>query len=373
MSTAERTVGVEEEYLLADPVDGAARPDAPRVLGVLAAGRGESELHREQVETGSAPHTSLAGLRADLLARRRELAAAAAGGPGGSAPPGGSLLLALGTHPGGGEPTLSAGPRYERLRERFGLLAREQLTCGCHVHVGVADRDEGAAVLDRLRPWAPVLLALSANSPFWEGVDTGHASYRSRVWDRWPTAGPSAAVGDAAGYDALVRRLLATGVPLDAGMVYFDVRLSARYPTVEVRVADVCLRVDDAVLLAGLVRALADTAAAEHRAGRPPLDVGVEVLRLASWRAAVDGVDGDLVHPLTGTPRPAAQVVGDLVEHVAGALARNGDEDAVRAGVAAVLERGTGARWQRSAVAAGGVPAMLRRAARLTLDEAERG
>ncbi|MCI2237673.1 glutamate--cysteine ligase [Kineococcus sp. TRM81007] len=360
-----RTVGVEEEYLLADPVDGTARPDAPRVLQVLAPGHGESELHREQVETGSTPHTSLAALRTDLLGRRRELAAAARDS--------GSALLALGTHPVGGEPTLSPGPRYERLRERFGLLSREQLTCGCHVHVGVTDRDEGAVVLDRLRPWAPVLLALSGNSPYWQGVDTGHASYRSRVWDRWPTAGPGSAVGDAAGYDALVRRVLATGVPLDPGMVYFDVRLSARYPTVEVRVADVCLRVDDAVLLAALVRALADTAVAEHRAGRPVPDVGVEVLRLASWRAARDGVDGELVHPLTGTPRPAGQVVADLLEHVAPALARNGDEDAVRAGAAAVLQRGTGARWQRAAVAAGGVPSMLRGAARLTLDRAGEG
>ncbi|WP_432571860.1 carboxylate-amine ligase [Kineococcus sp. SYSU DK005] len=356
-----RTVGVEEEHLLADPVDGTARPDAPRVLGVLAPGRGQSELQREQVETGSAPQTSLAELRADLLARRRELAAAAGAG--------GAALLALGTHPLGGVPTLSAGERYERLRERFGLLSREQLTCGCHVHVGVADRDEGAAVLDRLRPWAPVLLALSANSPFWQGLDTGHASYRSRVWDRWPTAGPTDAVGDAAGYDALVRRALATGVPLDTGMLYFDVRLSARYPTVEVRVADVCLRVDDAVVLAGLVRALADTAVAAHRAGRPVPEARVEVLRLASWRASCDGVDGELVHPLTGTPRPAAQVVGDLLEHVAPALAAAGDEALVREGVAAVLRRGSGARWQRAVAAAEGVPGMLRHAARLTLDE----
>ncbi|NAZ88653.1 carboxylate-amine ligase, partial [Kineococcus indalonis] len=346
------------------PVHGTARPDAPRVLRRLPPGRGTSELQREQVETGSAPHTSLSALRADLLARRRELAEAAGGGPGGP----GTLLVALGTHPLGGVPTLSPGSRYERMSRRFGLLAREQLTCGCHVHVGVADRDEGAAVLDRLRPWAPVLLALSANSPFWQGVDTGHASYRSRVWDRWPTAGPTGPVGDAAGYDALVRRVLATGVPMDTGMLYFDVRLSARYPTVEVRVADVCLRVDDAVLVAGLVRALADTAAAEHRAGRPAPDVGVEALRLASWRASSDGVDGELVHPLSGAPRPAAQVVADLLEHVAPALAAAGDEELVRAGAAAVLQRGTGARWQRAVAAAEGVPALLRRAALLTLD-----
>ena len=350
-----RTAGVEEEFLLVDPATGATRPEGP----LLAARSGEqTELQRQQVETGSAPHRALADVHADLAARRDALAGAARGA--------GALLLALGTHPLPTEPVLTPAPRYEQIGARFGLLAHEQLTCGTHVHVAVADRDEGAAVLDRVRIWTAPLLALSANSPFWQGRDTGHASYRARVWDRWPTAGPTGAVGDAAGYDALVARELATGVPLDAGMLYFDVRLSAAHPTIEVRVADACLRVEDAVLLAALVRALVDTAARDAERARPVPGAGVEELRLAAWRAAHDGLGGVLVSPRTGRPAPAAQVVGELLEHVGDALRENGDADFVGSAVPVLLHRGTGADWQRRTLDEHGPLGMLHRAAALT-------
>src|SRR3712207_2317082 len=163
--------------------------------------------------------------------------------------------------------------------DTFGLTAREMLTCGCHVHVSVADDEEGVAVLNRIRVWLPVLTALTANSPFWQGEDTGYASYRSQVWLRWPSAGPNEPFTDAAAYHRLVEELLATGTVLDAGMVYFAARLSAKWPTVEVRTADVALRVEDAVTLAGLVRGLVETAAREARDGRPVPAVRTEVLR----------------------------------------------------------------------------------------------
>ncbi len=114
-----------------------------------------------------------------------------------------------------------------------------------------------------------MLLALSSNSPFWQGADSGYASYRTQVWYRWPTAGPTEPFGDAAGYDRATARLLATGVPLDAGQFYFDARISATHPTVEVRVADVCLLARDAVLLAALTRGLVETAAREAADGLP--------------------------------------------------------------------------------------------------------
>ena len=135
------------------------------------------------------------------------------------------------------------------------------------MHVEVADDDEGVLVIDHLRSWTAVLLALSTNSPFWHGGDTGYSSFRTQVWYRWPTAGPTAPFGDAATYRRVVDDLLASGTILDSGMIYFDARLSARYPTVEVRVADVCLDVEDAVLQAALVRALAETAVARGRVG----------------------------------------------------------------------------------------------------------
>lgn len=144
-----------------------------------------------------------------------------------------------------------------------------------------------------------------------------------------------------------MQRLLATGVLLDEGMVYFDARLSVRYPTVEVRVADVCLRTDDAVLLAGLVRGLVDTAARDWRAGRPPPPVPGAVIRAAAWRASRSGLDDQLVHPLSGVPRAAADVVADLQAHVADALAAAGDAETVGGLLDETLARGNGAQRQR--------------------------
>jgi carboxylate-amine ligase len=221
------------------------------------------------------------------------------------------------------------------------------LTCGCHVHVSVEDDEEGVAVLNRIRVWLPVLTALTANSPFWQGADTGYASYRSQAWHRWPSAGPIEVYADAADYHRIIDTVLATGTVLDSGMVYFDARLSEKWPTVEVRTADVALRVEDAVTLAGLVRGLVETAAREAQDGTPPPAVRAEVLRLAAWRAGRSGLTGDLVHPLTGTPVPAAAVVAALFDHVRPALADAGDEQRVADGLEELLRRGTGADLQR--------------------------
>ena len=143
----------------------------------------------------------------------------------------------------------------------------EQLVCGRHVHVSVESDDEAVAVLDRVRVWLPSLLALSANSPFWQGKDTGYASFRSQMMSRWPTSGPPPRLGSAEAYRSLVTDMVESGVLLDEGMVYFDARVSFRYPTVEIRAADVCLDARDTVLVAALCRGLVETAARQWRSG----------------------------------------------------------------------------------------------------------
>lgn len=237
------------------------------------------------------------------------------------------------------------------MAERFGLTAQEQLTCGCHVHVSVASDEEGVAVLDRMRCWLPVLLALSANSPFWQGQDSRYSSYRSQVWGRWPSAGPVDVHGSAEAYHTGVRSLVATGVLKDEGMVYFDARLSHRYPTVEVRIADVCLDPADTVLLATLIRGLVETAAREWRAGEPPQGIGTSLLRAASWQAGRSGLESRLVHPRTWRPEPAPAVLAALLDHVRDALADSGDLEAAEKALATVVRRGNGARIQRETLA----------------------
>lgn len=352
---AVRTVGVEEEYLLVDAATGAPVPLAPAIIArsttaspepIPGSGRGASgtpnlgfELQQEMVEVATPPRTEVAQLRADLRALRREADTAARDV--------GARVAALATSPLPAVPRLSPSRRYEAMSRELGVTCDEQLTCGCHVHVAVESDEEGVGVLDRLRPWLPALAAVAANSPFWNGRDTGYASYRAQAWSRWPGTGPTDVFGSARGYRDLVEEMVRTGTLLDEGMVYFDARLSCRYPTVEIRVADVCLEVDDAVLVATLARALVDTAAAAWRAGLPAPADPTPLLRLASWRSSRDGVDGSLLHPRTHQLRPAAEVLGTLLDHVLPALERNGDLAEVQRGLDRVLRRGTGARAQR--------------------------
>ena len=357
-----RTVGVEEEFLVVDANLDDTRPTAAEVLllatpwaggGGSVAVRGEGahgslvhELKQQQLEANTAPHEDMASLERELVAWRSRAASAAQRA--------GAVLMASATAPMPVVPLQVHTDRYDRMVRQFGILAREHLTCGCHVHVAVASPEEAIAVLDRIRIWLPALLALSANSPFWQGAETDYAAFRSQVMRRWPASGPLDVLGSASRYDALVESMVATGVLLDAGMVYFDARPSASNPTVEIRVADVCLQVADTVLIAALCRGLVETAARDWAAGTPAPDVPTELLRLATWQAARWGIDGDLLDPLTSRPRASREVVGALLEHVRPALRDSGDEALVEDRIERVFALGTGAARQRAALQGSG-------------------
>jgi carboxylate-amine ligase len=343
-----RTIGVEEEFLLVSE-DGSPRAVAAAVLQHASSQDGdpdpdqpggslEKEFTQEQIETSTRPCADLPTLLEEVRAGRWRADS--------SAQHAGARIAALGTSPKDVEPTVVINRRAQDIAEEFAQTARDQLTCGCHVHVEVADDDEGVRVVDHLRRWNPVLLALSANSPFWRGDDSGYQSFRSQVWGRWPTAGATAPFGDGETYRRTVQALVGSGTILDTGMIYFDARLSAKYPTVEVRVADVCLDPEDAVLLGALVRGLAETAL-DGRPGTGP-QPRAEEIRVAGWRAARSGLTGDLVSPEHGRPVPARTAVEELVRHVSPALAALGDLDWVTEHLARVLERGNGAQQQRA-------------------------
>lgn len=339
-----RTVGVEEELLLVDPETGEPQAMSAAVLAHArrdAADQDvfEKELHEQMLEFATHPQADMATLRAEI-GRCRAEAAWHAGELG-------CTVAALATSPLPVSPAVGMNRRYRWMAEQYGIATREQLVLGCHVHVSVESDEEGVAVVDRLRPWLSVLSAISANSPFWQGSDTGYSSYRSRVWQRWPSAGPTEVFGSAERYHRRVADMVATGSILDEGMIYFDARLSRRYPTVEIRVADVCLRADTAVLVATLARALVETAAREWHAGLEPVDHSVSLLRLAAWRAARSGLADELLHPATMRRMPADIVVRALLEHVEDALVETGDLDRARESVAALLRDGTGADVQR--------------------------
>ncbi|WP_051804640.1 glutamate--cysteine ligase [Streptomyces griseus] len=347
-----RTFGVEEELLLVDPQTGLPQPLAGTVTEIAAwhadAGPGtggpepaKPELYSEQLEIGTAPCTTTPQL-ADQL-RRARLAASAAAGEAGVA------VAALATAPVDFGPLLTPDDRYRRIHDRYAHLVDEEFACACHVHVHLSSPEEGVGVLDRIRPWLAPLLALSANSPYCQGVDTGYASWRHQLWQRWPMSGPSELYGNVETYERTTSEMLASDVLIDDHMVYFDARLSRRYPTVEIRVGDVCLDVEDTVVLAVLSRALVETAAREWRQGRLPDPVSTVVLRLAAWRASRYGLGGELLDPRSWRPAPAGEVLRALLDHVRPALEDAGDRERAEAGVERLLARGTGADLQRAA------------------------
>ena len=339
--TGARTVGIEEELLLVDP-----KTRMTASLSQLAEAANEheaevgTELFRHQVETSTPPLTTAADLADAVRAGRRAIGEAAAAA--------GARAVAVATPPL--EPQapeeFTPTPRYLRFDGEFGLVAREAHVCAMHVHVAVDDDEERVRVVDHVRPWLPLLTALSANSPYWRGQDTGFASWRSQVWGRWAAAGTREPFGDARTYREVADQVLAWGGGLDAGMLYYDVRLAERYPTVEVRVADVCLDVDDAVLVAVLCRALVSRSLAPPAAydGEP---WRADLLRVASWRASRFGLAADLVHPVRRELVTPRQALGGLLDHVGDQLEDTGELDLARQGVERVLARGNGAVRQR--------------------------
>ncbi|WP_436771923.1 carboxylate-amine ligase [Yinghuangia sp. YIM S09857] len=335
------TVGIEEEFHLVDSGTRYLRPAATAVLAHLPAAGFTLEGKQTTVETNSEPHTDLSRLRDDLARKRALLAGAALGL--------GLKPAAAGTMPLMRLEDAVATPerRYLDNVQNFAQIALEQVICGMHVHVGIDDRDVAAPAMAWISPWVPVLLAFSANSPYWLGNDTGYASWRTMLWQRWPTAGPAPYCASAAEYDDLVARLIRSEVVGDAGMIYHDLRLSAHVPTIELRVCDAVPDLDTTVLIAALFRALVAHACAAVRAGRPAPRFPNSFLRAMTWRAARTGLSGDLVDPMSSSPLPAAVVVRRLLRTVEAELRYHGDHEWVRGTAADVLARGDWAHSQR--------------------------
>lgn len=359
------TIGVEEEFLLVDAASGEPVA-ANRAVAREARDAGvelQLELTSCQVETTTPTLASTAELASEL-SRLRQIAARSAAAHG-------ARLLAVGLPPSvpHGFPVTDTA-RYRRIAENFGMIAREQGICGCHVHVAVADREAAVAVSNYLRPWLPLLLALTANSAVYRNAETGYASFRSVLWARWPSAGPPPYFDSVDEYDAAVQMLLDTGAVLDEGMVYWDVRLSASFPTIEVRVADVPSTVAETVLLATLIRAAVMTALDDRRRGVTPDRLVSGALRAAYWKAARDGLAGRAVD-LTGNLRSALtrELLAGFLERLRPALEALGEYRAAAEQLARLVEMGNGAiRQVRALRQRNDIDDVIAAAAALTLE-----
>ncbi len=343
------TVGIEEEYLIVDRASrDLVREPSERFRADLAERLGDQvtvEYLQCQVEVGTRPHDSVPGAAGDLAGLRRGVAEVAEAH--------GYAAIAASTHPFARwrEQVHTPKPRYDALHDDLGLAVRRMLICGCHVHVGIEDPDLRIDLMNQAAYFLPHLLALSCSSPFWEGEDTKLCSYRLTVFDALPRTGLPDPLASYAEYRRMVDHLVAAGCIEDATKIWWDIRPSDKFPTLEQRVTDVCARVEDAAAIAAIFQSLLAylyrLRALNQRWRLYPMTLVAE----NRWRAQRYGCRGRLVDHGRG----ALAAVPDLVEEII-ALVRS-DAEALGclrevAGARRIAAEGTSAMRQRAVFAA---------------------
>lgn len=362
------TLGVEEEYHLLEPdtLDLAMRPALSAQTEQHVSGSHlRPEMLTSQLEAATDICTDLQQVRTSVLAMRAEAARAAAEH--------GALLLATSTHPFSRleQVEIAPRPRYDRLLERFAGVVGEFNLCGCHVHVAIPDLDIAVAVMNHARPYLPVLAALTASSPFHEGQDSGYQSARLARLALWPQGGIPPYLSSAQDYHQMVDTLVATGIVGEAGELLWELRPSARYPTLEFRIGDTCPDIDDVVLFAGLVRSLVRTLLGRVADGAEAHRLPGSILLAMRWRAARHGLTGRLWSVQQQALAPASVVVGELWRELEPDLLRHDEHLLLRVLLEQLLRRGTSAARQRRILAeTGSLLDVVRDGVQLTMGEA---
>jgi carboxylate-amine ligase len=338
-------MGVEEEYFLVDLQTGTPQPAGARVVRVARETLGDlvcGEFTQYQVEVKTPPCADAMRLREHLLWLRVGAAAAAAAE--------GLRIYASGTPVVAGCAPGAVGdhPRYRAGVQQYRGMLEDFAICAVHVHVHLPDAEVAVLVGNHLRPWLPLLVALSANSPFHHGRDTGFADWRAVIRSRFPCLGPPPYVESLRHHRELATAMAESEAMLDTDTPYWDIRVNPKLSTLEIRSMDVNPDVDDTVALAVLVRAMVTTSAAQVLAGDPGPRACSELLRAAYWRAARDGWSGSGVDAVSGHILPAAVQAARLVEFVRPALQDYGDTEVVTAFLERLAARGGGAERQRA-------------------------
>ncbi|HEY0754889.1 MAG TPA: glutamate--cysteine ligase [Ktedonobacteraceae bacterium] len=339
------TVGVEEEFQIIDPQTYALDAGVESILPLARETLGNAvqyELILSQVEVATPICYTLAEVQTALTHQRHVLIDAAEKV--------GKKIAAAGTHPFSPwyEQPITPKERYQHLVEDFQRLIQEQVIFGCHVHIGLSDNEIALEVMNRARLWLAPLLALSANSPFLDGADTRYASFRTGLWWTSPLAGPPPFFSSRSDHDTFIQALVTSKSVEDSTRIYWDIRLPTRYKTIEFRVMDVCMTVDETLMITGLIRALVRTCCAEARRNIPVPNVRTELLRVANWRAARYGLEEELVDVLAECTMPAYDLIERFLAFLRPALEADGDWEHISRLVACTLDSGNGAMRQRA-------------------------
>jgi glutamate---cysteine ligase / carboxylate-amine ligase len=339
-------LGIEEEFFLADaatrgtprhtePFHKAVRAQLPFV---------ERELLAAQVEVATEPTHSPAAARSQLLLRRAALVEAGREH--------GLLVLASGTQPLArwDRQRQTRKERYNRLMQQMRMVAQRDIVCGMHVHVEVPRPAERVELMGRMLPYIPLLLARSASSPFWQARDTGLAAYRLSVWGEMPRTGLPDLFENAADYDRFVAAMVRSGAISDASFLWWTLRPSIHFPTLELRVADSCTRLDDALAIAMLYRCLVRMLDRSPALNRGQTGAARAIAAENLWRAQRDGIRAEFLD-LDGATSPFAaglEAVLSLVADDAAAL----DCEAELARLRVIAAQGTSADRQLAVFAA---------------------
>jgi carboxylate-amine ligase len=345
------TVGIEEEAILLEPPSWSVANRIDDVLAVLppaVARRAAPETHACVIELRTDPHATVAGAAAELAWLRRSLHKSLRDDLG-------LRAAAAGTHPLAtrADVAVSGGERYREIGATMRTLAHREPTMAQHVHVAVPDAATAVRALDALRSDLPLLLALSANSPYWRAGDSGFASVRTPIFSMFPRVGIPRRFGTYAEYVRAVDPMLRAEAIPEVGFLWWDARLQPRLGTVEVRIMDAQSRVTDAAALAAVIHCLVRRHA---DARRRPIAAQPEVLAENRFLAARDGMRAQLIDDRTGRRRPVRDALIDLLADCETIAARLGCTAGLAA--AAALADDPGAARQRRLVARDGLAAL---------------
>ena len=337
------TVGLEEEMFLVDAgtldcverMPGAFLADAKAMLG----DRVKREIISSMIELVTRPSNDLSAVAAELVSLRASLAATAHAH--------GLALLACGTHPFSDwrQQTLTAKPRYDLVAGSLGSLSTRIHLCGLHIHVAVPDAEQRISVMNRLQQFLPLFLALSTSSPFWRGAPTGLKSYRSAANDETPRTGLPTRFNDAGEFDRYVDKLTAAGFIPDQTFLWWAIRPSLKYPTLELRISDCCTDWRDAIAIAALYRCLVHALTLDPTICDTWEDHYYLVNLENRWQAIRYGLDATVLDPVTGKVQPMRRCVREMVARLAPGAKALGCNAELR-DVLRILEIGTSAERQ---------------------------
>jgi glutamate---cysteine ligase / carboxylate-amine ligase len=344
------TVGIEEELMLLDRETLDLAPGIEQVLDSLPAeheGRVKPELFQSVLEIASSPCDTVAEATEQLRVLRGAVSAVAGEH--------GMEIGAAGTHPFArcDEQLITERERYRELIEELGFIAERELIFGTHVHVGIDSPDKAIYVADGIRRYLPLLLALSTNSPFWEGRQTGMQSARTPVFRAFPRMGVPPHYGSWEIFSRRVEQMMRSGAIEDYTYLWWDVRPHPKLGTVETRIFDQATRLEDTAALAAMTQALARRLAEIYAAGEPLFEVPGELVDDNKVRAALRGMEGDLLDLDAGSHVPAAELAARVLEELR-PCAEELDCASELERVSEIVATGTGSRRQLALTAANG-------------------